>query len=238
MSEDKKPAEDGDKPKAKRGKKGLILIAAAVLLLGGGGGGGWYFWSKSKAQAEDEAEAPAKDALKPKTFATLDQFVVNLADEGGDRLAQAVIVLELVDAKAANDLSAQMPAVRNAVLLTLSSKQTKDLLSVSGKKALASELALAIGTQLGWEPPEPEEEAPRKRKVKAEPKNAETATDDGAKGDGAKGDGAKGDGAKGEEEPADAEDGADRKSKKAKKKKKSHPPNPVEAVHFSQFLVQ
>ena len=214
MSEDKKPAEDGDKPKAKRGKKGLILIAAAVLLLGGGGGGGWYFWSKSKAQAEDEAEAPAKDAQKPKTFATLEQFVVNLADEGGDRLAQAVIVLELVDAKAASDLSAQMPAVRNAVLLTLSSKQTKDLLSVSGKKALASELALVIGTQLGWEPPEPEEEAPRKRKVKAEPKNAETATDDGAKGDGAKGDGAKGD-----EEPADAEDGADRKSKKAKKKK-------------------
>ena len=123
--------------------------------------------------------------------------------------------------------------MRNTWLLTLSSKQTKDLCSVSGKKALASERALVIGTQLGWGPPEPEDEAPRKRKVKAEPKNAETATDDGAKGDGAKGDGAKGD-----EEPADAEDGADRKSKKAKKKKKSHPPNPVEAVHFSQFLVQ
>jgi flagellar FliL protein len=233
MAEDKKPAEDGDKPKAKRGKKGLVLIAAAVLLLGGGGGGGWYFWSKSKANAEDEAEAPAKDPHKPKTFATLEQFVVNLADEGGERLAQAVIVLELADAKAANDLSAQMPAVRNAVLLTLSSKQTKDLLSVSGKKALASELALVIGMQIGWEPPEPEEEAPRKRKVKAEPKNAEAATDEGTKAEAAKGDAAKGD-----EEPADAEDGADRKSKKAKKKKKSHPPNPVEAVHFSQFLVQ
>ncbi|MBU6271695.1 MAG: flagellar basal body-associated FliL family protein [Betaproteobacteria bacterium] len=232
MAEDKKPAEDGDKPKPKRGKKGLILIAAAVLLLGGGGGGGWYFWSKSKAHAEDEADAPAKDAQKQKTFATLDQFVVNLADEGGDRLAQAVIVLELADAKAASDLSAQMPAVRNAVLLTLSSKQTKDLLSVAGKKALASELALVIGMQLGWEPPESEEEAPRKRKVKAEPKAAEATTDEGAKGDAVKGDAVKGD-----EDAADADEGADRKSKKAKKKKR-HPPNPVEAVHFSQFLVQ
>jgi flagellar FliL protein len=232
MADDKKPAEEGDKPKPKRGKKGLIIIAAAVLLLGGGGGGGWYFWSKSKAQAEDEAETSTKDAQKPKTFATLEQFVVNLADEGGERLAQTVIVLELVDAKAAGDLTTQMPAVRNAVLLTLSSKQTKDLLSVAGKKALASELAVVIGMQLGWEPPEPEEEAPRKRKVKAEPKNAEAATDDGAKGESAKGDAAKGD-----EDAADADEGADRKAKKPKKKKR-HPPNPVEAVHFSQFLVQ
>lgn len=206
MAEDKKSEDAEAKPAG--GKKRLIIILLAVVLLAGGGGAGWFFFMKPKPDAEEEAPAAAPDKGKPKTFGTLDPFTVNLADEGGDRLVQVGVVLELADAKVAGELSNQMPAVRNAILLLLSSKYAKELLTRAGKEKLAEEIAVAAGSQLGWEPPDDEEDAPAPKARK---------------------------GAAKQEEAADA---SAEPAKKPRKKKRRPPPNPVEAVHFSQFLVQ
>ena len=230
MSDDKKKDDAEAKPK-KKGKKGLIIIIAAVLLLAGGGGAGWFFFLKPKpeasADAEDDHKPPAhKEKGKVKTFANLDPFTVNLADEGGERFIQVAVVLEVADAKVSSDLTAQMPAVRNAVLMLLSSKLAKELLTVPGKERLAEEIATAAGVQLGWEPPEDdEEEKPRKTKVKAAAEahgdeKAEAEAKDGDTKDGAKA----------------AKTEADKKLKKRKKRRAD--PNPIEAVHFAQFIVQ
>ena len=234
MSEDKKKDDTEAKPK-KKGKKGLIIIIAAVLLLAGGGGAGWFFFLKPKPDASADAEedhkpAARKEKGKVKTFASLDPFTVNLADEGGERFVQVAVVLEVADAKVSSDLTAQMPAVRNAVLMLLSSKLARELLTVPGKEKLAEEIAAAAGVQLGWEPPEEEEdEKPRKTKVKA-----------AAEGHGE---------AKAEARPeAEAKEGDTREGAKAaradadkklkKRKKRRADPNPIEAVHFAQFIVQ
>ena len=224
MSDDKK--KDDAEAKPKKGKKGLIIIIAAVLLLAGGGGAGWFFFLKPKPEASADAEedhkpAAHKEKAKVKTFANLDPFTVNLADEGGERFIQVAVVLEVADAKVSSDLTAQMPAVRNAVLMLLSSKLAKELLTVPGKERLAEEIATAAGVQLGWEPPEDdEEEKPRKTKVKAA---AEAHGEEKAEGE------AK-DGAKA------AKTETDKKPKKRKKRRAD--PNPIEAVHFAQFIVQ
>lgn len=229
MSDDKK--KDDAEAKPKKGKKGLIIIIAAVLLLAGGGGAGWFFFLKPKPEASADAEEDHKPAAhkekgKVKTFANLDPFTVNLADEGGERFIQVAVVLEVADAKVSSDLTAQMPAVRNAVLMLLSSKLAKELLTVPGKERLAEEIATAAGVQLGWEPPEDdEEEKPRKTKVKAA---AEAHGEEKAEGEAKDGDTK--DGAKA------AKTETDKKPKKRKKRRAD--PNPIEAVHFAQFIVQ
>ncbi len=168
------PAE-GDATKKKSKKKLLIITAAVALALGGGGG--WYFMNaKSHAkQAEmseddDEDEDAAHDkaadtkaadtkaeASKPKPpkkgKKVLDYLVgdplytVNLADEENDRYLQMGLVFEITDLKVGDELKERMPNVRSSVLLLLSTKKVRELLSAEGKKVLSAEiLELARGT--------------------------------------------------------------------------------------------
>jgi flagellar FliL protein len=232
MADDTKKGADAGQAdaKPKRSKKMLLIVGPLLLLLlGGGGGAGWYFYSKSQAADGDESAETAKpvDSGKPKVFANLDPFVVNLADEGGDRLIQLGVVLEVTDAKIAAEVTTQMPAVRNAILLLLSSRQSTELLTLPGKQSLATDIALATGGVLGWKAPTTAAEAdPRPRKVKADAQGSNDEADATKAAD--------------EATAAADEDDEDkpRKSKKKASPKVPHPPNPVAAVHFSQFLVQ
>ena len=217
MAEKKVEGAEGAKPKGS--KKLLVVALAAVLLLGGGGGAAWWFFLKPKPDAEDayaDAARVKKDA-KPAVFSSLEPFTVNLADPGGERVAQVAMVIEVESIEFDNRLKAQMPALRNRILLLLSSKRSEELLTVKGKKLLAREIGDEAAELLGWTPPEPEP-APRKRKTSA--------------GDGEAGkDASAGVTASAEEDEA-AEERASRR------KRRPAPPSPVIAVHFSQFIVQ
>ncbi len=183
----------GDAPPPKGGKKKLILIiVAVVLLLAAGGGGFFYFKAKAAHEAEAAAEeegaeeAPAKHAEKkppkrekkkddkhtPPVFVPLDHFTVNLADRDQDRFAQIGITLEVVDAKAGDEIKAYLPAIRNNILLLLSSKSAADLATAEGKEKLARqvrrEAVLPMGIELEDEDEPVEEPQPgKKRKRRA-----------------------------------------------------------------------
>ncbi|MDO4905139.1 MAG: flagellar basal body-associated FliL family protein [Lautropia sp.] len=133
----------------KKGKGLLIGILAAVLA--GGGGAGWFFL---KPAPDPEAEQQKKYAPAPAPiFVNLDPFTVNLADEGGERMAQMTIVLEMLNQNAADDLKKFLPAVRNELLFLLSSQSSKQILSLDGKQSLAQEISLRTAHALGWEEP-------------------------------------------------------------------------------------
>jgi hypothetical protein len=122
-----------------------------------------------------------------------------------------------------------MPAVRNAILLLLSSKRVEEILTLAGKQTLATEIGLAAGMALGWRPaPAAPPAAPRKVK----------ASDEEAKGDGdasAKTRDADNDEASDDTKAAKAKEVA---KEVAKAPRKPGTPNPIEGVHFSQFLIQ
>lgn len=136
---------------AKRGKKKLlvILVAVLVVVLGAGGGAVVYLKKKAAAQAAAEVEdggevvsATARpDQHNPPVWLPLDPFIVNLADREADRYAQVGITLELDSAGSAEMIRGYMPAVRNAILLILASKTSKDLADRAGKEQLAEEIA-------------------------------------------------------------------------------------------------
>jgi len=154
MSDAKKEAGAEDAPKAKGGKKKLIVIGLAAVLALGGGGAAWFFLGRGE---HDEAAAEAKAAEKRKAstgFVTLENFVVNLADTESDRFVQVGVVLEVEGKDAQQKVSDRMPALRNQILLLISSKVAKDLTSREGKETLANEIALVSGQQLGWTTPD------------------------------------------------------------------------------------
>jgi flagellar FliL protein len=198
-------AGEGEAPK-KGSKKLIIIVAAAVVLLLGGGGGVLLLMKKQSdahaaaaADEEDEDGGHSKPAPKakdgkavPPTFLPLEQFVVNLADRDTDKFAQVAISLQIDDPKVADQLKAYLPAVRSTILMILTRKSSKELLSEEGKQKLKEEIRREVVRPLGIEIDPPEEEAH-------------------------------------EEDPP---------PKKKKKKKKPEVHNPVEQVHFSNFIIQ
>lgn len=172
----------------KKGKKKLIILIVVALLLVGGGAGGWAYWSKKQAaeaaaaaaEEEDEDDVAPKRAAKkgkstPPTFMSLDMFTLNLADKGTERFLQLGVSLELIDAKAADEIKAYMPAIRNNILMVVSTKASTDIQSEEGKRTLAREIQGAALAPLGFEleddeevakPKDSDDEKPAKKKKK------------------------------------------------------------------------
>jgi flagellar FliL protein len=128
-------SEAADAPRAPaKSKKMLIIILGAVLVLALGGGGAFFYISKQRAAAaEGEDAAPEKSAAnsgpkKPPAYLPLDNMVVNLADPGGERVAQIGITLEVLDAHAADTVKAFLPTIRSGVLMLISQRTSEELL--------------------------------------------------------------------------------------------------------------
>ncbi len=163
------PAEGGDVP-VKRGKKKLLLIVAAALAAVLVLGAGTVVYLKKRAAAHaaaelgDEAGSPGAEsahaaAIDPKnapTYLPLDPFVVNLADRDIDRYAQIGITFEVENGTVADQMRAYMPAIRNAVLMVLANKTSRDLLDRAGKEQLAQEIMREAVRPMGIDIPAPE----------------------------------------------------------------------------------
>ena len=135
-----KPADPSAAPP--KSKKLLLLGGVAVLVLALAGGGGWFYINKQRAAMEaDEEETVAKvEQAGPPTYLPLDNMVVNLADPGGEKVAQIGITLELVDSKAAEKVKQYLPTIRSGVLLLVSQRTSEELLLRAGKEKLASDI--------------------------------------------------------------------------------------------------
>jgi flagellar FliL protein len=203
----------------KKGKKPLIVSLAAVLLLGAGGGG-YFFVSKQERDPEAEAAKAEEKRKAARTFVTLEPFVVNLADRDSERYAQIGLVLEVESKDLEAKLAAKMPAVRNEILLLISSRLANQLTTREGKEQLAAEIAVAAARPLGWTPSDDRHDEPDSETAPPKVKTKDGA-DKGKAKDGA--------------DKGKAKDG---KHAKAKPKKVEPPSNPIAHVHFSSFIVQ
>ena len=125
---------------APKSKKMLVIMASLVVILALAGGGAWFFMSK-KAAANEDAEETSHVAPKgPPTFLPLDSMVINLADPGGEKVAQVGITLEVVDAKAVEKVKVYLPAIRSGILLLISQRTSEDLFQIEGKEKLAQDI--------------------------------------------------------------------------------------------------
>ncbi len=172
---------DGEAVKAPaKSKKKLFIIIGIVLVLILGGGGAFLVISKQRAAAaaaeaeangEDPAAthaAPAHDANKaPPVYLAMDNMVVNLADPGGEKVAQVGITLEVTDAHAADSVKAYMPTIRSGVLMLLSQRTAEEMLSPEGKQKLIADILREASIPFGGGEAADEAAAAKKKPKKA-----------------------------------------------------------------------
>jgi flagellar FliL protein len=129
----------------------IILIGVLCLLVLGMGGGLFMIWNKlSAVSAQPESPEGDKNAEKAKAeqagkMVSLDTFIVNLADPGGNRYLRVTMDLEIVGGKPAEDeMAKRTPQLRDAILMILPTKRYADISTTEGKTAMREELAVAI----------------------------------------------------------------------------------------------
>lgn len=136
-------AEAAVPPKSKK----MLVIVAVLAVLGVALAGGWFYLSKQQAAALDEDEeeevAAVAEPSGPPTYLPLDNMVVNLADPGGERVAQIGITLEITSALELEKVKAYLPTIRSDVLLLVSQRTADELLSREGKEKLAEDVLTA-----------------------------------------------------------------------------------------------
>jgi flagellar protein FliL len=135
------PAAAADGPPKKKSKKKLVFFLLALFLVAGGAGAAWHFM-QPPAEGDEVAEEEEVEETKkaPPVYVTLENFVVNLRDDDGDHYLQLGIVLEVSDQATVDEVKLQMPRIRNAILLLLSSKNSEEISTLEGKKQLTEQI--------------------------------------------------------------------------------------------------
>jgi flagellar FliL protein len=136
----------------------LILVGLVLLLVLVMGGGMFMIYTKLPSASpkavvpETEAGAEAiSEKAKPEEIGavvSVDTFIVNLADPGGNRYLRVTMDLELVGKPAdksagktaGDELAKRMPQIRDAILMILSTKRYVDISTPEGKTALREEI--------------------------------------------------------------------------------------------------
>ena len=132
--------------KAGSGKKMMILGLLGVLLLGGGGGAAWFFMGGDKKEEGKHAKDTHEEAHleEPGPVMELDPFLLNLADRDEQRFLKVSIKLELDRPEEKTDFPNKVPAIRDALLVLLSSKESQLLRTVNGKRRIREEIMARV----------------------------------------------------------------------------------------------
>lgn len=152
------PAEGGSK------KKLFIIIGAAVLVLVIGGVVAFMMMGKgdkkkegadahgAPAAAGGHGAAPAADAgghggaATPgvSTVFSLEPFIVNIYDGQDLRYLKVKIELEMANPAVKQELEGRLAAIRDAILVVLTTKTLQEVQDVQGKNQLREEILAAI----------------------------------------------------------------------------------------------
>jgi len=132
--------------KAGSGKKLMVLGLLGLLLLGGGGGAAWFFMGGQKEEGNKHAEDTqgAEHAQAPGPIMELEPFLLNLADRDELRFLKVSIKLELDRPEEKTDYQNKVPAIRDALLVLLSSKESQLLRTVNGKRRIREEIQTRV----------------------------------------------------------------------------------------------
>lgn len=130
--------------KSGKGSKVVLIIVGIVLafvLISGAVFLGYYFATKNKPVSDSGNNAQEVKGIKTEATLPLDEFLVNLADEGKARYLQVVIHLayDSENKDMADTLKAKVPAIKDAINNVLRTKKATDI-TPQGEAALKQEI--------------------------------------------------------------------------------------------------
>jgi flagellar FliL protein len=160
--------------KQKKSKASLLIIIFAVLALACAVGFGVLFYLNKKNASDGDTEAVSQAAKRAiPVYLSLDNMVVNLADTGGEKVAQVGITLELVDSKASDKVKVYLPTIRSRILLLISQRESVELLSIAGKEKLSADILIEALRPFSPDSGSPSDASPTDKEVKAKKKSSE-----------------------------------------------------------------
>ncbi|MFT4518760.1 MAG: flagellar FliL protein [Halioglobus sp.] len=128
-----------------------IIIGVVVLLLAGGGAGAFFMLQEPESSTGDEATAESAEAGAPvepdeaPIYLPLSPaFLLNFEHSGGMRYLQLTLQAMSYDQAAVDKVQANMPAVRNNLILLFSTQDYDVLNTVEGKENLRKEVTDSI----------------------------------------------------------------------------------------------
>ena len=163
------PAPAAAAPSGKPGKDkySLVIVVLSVVNLGVIGTMGYFLQKLSGKMHEVTAQADkilAARAVKEKAAAEplgkefeakpmgvlypLDSFLVNIASDTGPKFLQTQMEFELEDASVEEELARKRPAVRDAIIVLLSSRNFKTLREANGMRSLRQDLMHTVNNLL------------------------------------------------------------------------------------------
>lgn len=160
-----KPSADEATEEKPKSKKMLVIAAIVAVVLILVAGGLFYMSRQQHLDEGDEEVAHSAVPKGPPVFLPLESMVVNLADPGGEKVAQVGVTLELVDAKAPERVKPYLPAIRSSVLMLVSQRKAEELLLLEGKEQLAADILAAASRNFVPEEAQ-DEDAPKRSKKK------------------------------------------------------------------------
>ena len=121
--------------KGKGGAIKWIIIGMFVLfIVGASVVGSVYFLTQAKGEKKEQQTAGI--------LWTLDPFIVNLVDNGGERYLKVAMQFEVHDPALLHELDMAKPRIRDTILDLLSSKSQVDLVDSVGKQKLKEEIVM------------------------------------------------------------------------------------------------
>lgn len=142
MAKKAKKEEEGASGEAPKSKKKLFMIIGGVVLLAAAGGGGWFFLKKPSPEQVAAAEAAAK-AKNPVAFLDMKDMMISMSN-GGQQERQPImkikVVLEIANAKAADEIKPLLPRVEDAFQVFMRELRPADLEGSAGMYRLKEEL--------------------------------------------------------------------------------------------------
>ncbi|MFQ5509013.1 MAG: flagellar basal body-associated protein FliL [Leptospirillia bacterium] len=147
--ENEAPEETGeDTPTKGRSKLKLIVLGVGLLVILGGGAGAYLMLGGGEEDAQASAEAKSEALAEAAINMELDPFLVNLADMGGKHYLKTTLTLEVSDEQVVAWVKGHLPRVRDNILMLLSSKESKELLTADGKFQLRDEVLKSVNELL------------------------------------------------------------------------------------------
>ncbi len=153
----------------KKGGSNVLLIVVVVLLflIVIGGAAAAYFMLNSDKEVIEDAQAVQKSQVVAKSSTTthatssrstdyakigpiypMDQFIVNLYNEGSSRYLKTTINFELSIPELSAEMDTKKPLIRDIVIKTLSAKTYEEISTIRGKENLKDELVSKINQVL------------------------------------------------------------------------------------------
>ena len=133
----------------------VLLIGVLMVLMLGLGGGLFMMWNnlsdlnaQSVANADEKTGAEGSVEVPVGPIFSLDTFIVNLADKGGNRYLRVTMDLELNNPELETEINKRLPKVRDSILMILPTKRFEDISTVQGKTALRDEMLTTLNGYL------------------------------------------------------------------------------------------